>query len=62
MCLKLVKFGCFVEVIEYIWGNEDDEVIQVLGIVVIRILVGNDVFLKQLFLVYGGMNLIMVLY
>lgn len=60
--LKLAKLGCFAEVIEYIRGNEDDEAIQALGIVVIRILVGNDASLKQLFLAHGGMNLIMALH
>lgn len=48
--------------IEYIRGNEDDETLQALGIVVIRILVGNDASLKQLFLAHGGMNLIMALH
>ena len=48
--------------IEFIRGNEDDEVLQALGIVVIRILVGNDVSLKQLFLAHSGMNLIMALH
>ena len=48
--------------IEYIRGNEDDEILQALGIVVIRMLVGNDVSLKQLFLAHGGMNLIMALH
>ena len=48
--------------IEYIRGNEDDETLQALGIVVIRMLVGNDVSLKQLFLAHGGMNLIMALH
>lgn len=48
--------------IEYIRGNEDDEVLQALGIVVIRILIGSDVSLKQLFLAHGGMNLIMALH
>ena len=60
--LKLVKLGCFAQVIEYIRGNEDDEAIQALGILVIRILVGNDASLKQLFLAHGGMNLIMALH
>lgn len=60
--LKLAKLGCFAEVIEYIRGNEDDEAIQALGIVVLRILVGNDASLKQLFLAHGGMNLIMALH
>lgn len=48
--------------LEYIRGNEDDETLQALGIVVIRMLVGNDVSLKQLFLAHGGMNLIMALH
>lgn len=48
--------------IEYIRGNEDDEALQALGIVVVRILVGDDKSLKQLFLAHGGMNLIMALY
>lgn len=60
--LKIVKLGCFAQVIEYIRGNEDDETLQALGIVVIRILVGNDASLKQLFLAHGGMNLIMALH
>ncbi|KAJ7363515.1 hypothetical protein OS493_009670 [Desmophyllum pertusum] len=60
--LKIVKLGCFAQVIEFNPGNEDDETLQALGIVVIRILVGNDVSLKQLFLAHGGMNLIMALH
>lgn len=48
--------------IEYIRGNDDDETLQALGILVIRMLVGNDVSLKQLFLAHGGMNLIMALH
>ena len=48
--------------IEYIRGNEDDEALQALGIVLIRVLVGDDKSLKQLFLAHGGMNLIMALY
>lgn len=60
--LKIIKLGSFAQVIEYIRGNEDDETLQALGIVVIRILVGNDVSLKQLFLAHGGMNLIMALH
>lgn len=60
--LKIIKLGCFAQVIEYIRGNEDDEALQALGIVVVRILVGDDKSLKQLFLAHGGMNLIMALY
>ena len=48
--------------IDYIRGYEDNERLQALGIVVIRILVGNDVSFKQLFLAHGGMNLIMALH
>lgn len=60
--LKIIKLGCFAQVIKYIRGNEDDEALQALGIVVVRILVGDDKSLKQLFLAHGGMNLIMALY
>ncbi|CAH3194414.1 unnamed protein product [Porites evermanni] len=60
--LKIIKLGCFAEVIDYIRGHEDNERLQALGIVVIRILVGNDVSFKQLFFAHGGMNLIMALH
>lgn len=60
--LKIIKLGCFAHVIEYIRGNEDDEDLQALGMVVIRILIGHDKSLKQLFLAHGGMNLLMALY
>lgn len=60
--LKIARLGCFAQVIEYIRGNEEDETLQALGMLVIRVLVGNDVSLKQLFLAHGGMNLIMALH
>ena len=60
--MKIIKLGCFAHVIEYIRGNEDDEDLQALGMVVMRILIGHDKSLKQLFLAHGGMNLLMALY
>ena len=48
--------------LELIRRNDDDETLQALGILVIRILVEKNLSLKQLFLAHGGMNLVMALH
>ena len=53
--------GCFASVIDFIRANEE-ETVQALGILIVRVLVTSDRSLQQLFLAHGGMNLVMALH
>ncbi|KAL3882501.1 hypothetical protein ACJMK2_028838 [Sinanodonta woodiana] len=59
--MKLSELGCMPKLVDYLRVNEEDELMEIIGLVIVQMLVSSDPRLKQLFNRYGGPGLLMAM-
>lgn len=59
--MQLSTFGCMPKLIDFLRVNEDNELLEIMGLIVVRMLVASDTRLKQLFNRHGGPQLLLAM-
>ncbi|GFN84679.1 synaptophysin [Plakobranchus ocellatus] len=59
--MELSKMGCIPKLVDFLRINDDDELLEITGLTITRMLVSSDHRICQLFNIHGGSNLLMAL-
>ncbi|KAK3792748.1 hypothetical protein RRG08_023081 [Elysia crispata] len=59
--MELSKMGCIPKLVDFLRINDDDELLEITGLTITRMLVSSDRRICQLFNIHGGSNLLMAL-
>ncbi|XP_053397755.1 uncharacterized protein LOC128556479 [Mercenaria mercenaria] len=57
--MALSNYGCMPKLIDFLRVNEDNELLEIIGLIIVRILVNSDTRLRQLFNRHGGPQLLL---
>ncbi|KAH3725429.1 hypothetical protein DPMN_051262, partial [Dreissena polymorpha] len=57
--MQLSCYGCMPRLLDFLRVNEDNELLEIMGLIIVRLLVGSDHRLKQLFNRHGGPQLLL---
>ncbi|XP_071133369.1 uncharacterized protein [Mytilus edulis] len=56
--MTLSQYGCMQRLLDFIRMNKDDELLEIIGLIIIQMLVSSDERIKQVFNRYGGTRLL----
>ena len=57
--MKLSTHGCIPKLVDFLRVNENDELLEIMGLIIARMLVSSDPRLRQLFNRHGGQQLLL---